>query len=144
MTDPTEKWQQAYGDMQAALLDSGALDQAALRALRGDTDADATQAWVLQQGTALLAVSGPQGKVYPAFQFTEAGDVRPELAPHVATLQDSGVTPWITWRWLTEPASLLSGEIPHEVMVTDPRRAATATERYAERRRSEDPQERSL
>jgi len=135
MTDPTEKWRQAYRDMQAALLDSGALDEAALRDRRGDADLDTTQAWVLQQGTALLAVDGPNGVVYPAFQFTAAGDVRVELAPHVATLQDARVEPWIAWRWLTEPESLLSGEIPQEVMVTDPRRAAIATERYAEQQR---------
>ena len=97
-----------------------------------------------QHGTALLAVVGPQGVVYPAFQFTDAGDVRAELVSHVATLHDAGATPWIVWRWLTEPVSLLSGEIPHEVMRTDPRRAAIATERYAEQRRSEDQQERPL
>jgi hypothetical protein len=46
---------------------------------------------VQQQGCRILVVDTPDGPRYPSFQFTPAGQVRPELAPHIAALQHAGV-----------------------------------------------------
>ncbi|MCW2838759.1 MAG: Uncharacterized protein JWR55_242 [Aeromicrobium sp.] len=130
MTDPTEKWRQAFRDQQARLLEVGVLDLEALRSRRRDPN---TAAWARTQGSAVLVLAHADGPVYPTFQFTDTGDLRPELAPHVAALQDAGLPTWTIWAWLTAPAALLSGDIPEQIMVTNPRRAGRAVQRYADR-----------
>lgn len=132
VTNPTEKWRQAFRDMQARLIESGALGLEALRSRRGDSKIAATEAWARSQGSAVLVVAHAGAFVYPAFQFTGAGDLRPELSPHLGILQEAGLSPWMAWAWLTEPATLLSGDIPEQIMVSNPRRAAIAVERYAD------------
>ncbi|KQX75902.1 hypothetical protein [Aeromicrobium sp. Root472D3] len=135
MTDPIEKWRQASRDMQARLLESGVLDLEALRSQRRDPNTAATADWARTQGSAVLVLADAGGPVYPTFQFTDTGDLRPELATHVAVLQDAGLSPWMTWAWLTEPVALLSGDIPEQIMVTNPRRVGRAVQRYADRYR---------
>ncbi|KQP83543.1 hypothetical protein ASF35_00665 [Aeromicrobium sp. Leaf291] len=136
MTDPTEKWHQAFRDFQARLLESGALDLEALRSRRDDSSIATTAAWARSQGSAVLVLVDAGGPVYPAFQFTDTGDLRPELSPHVALLRDAGLSPWMTWAWLTEPAALLSGHIPEQVLVSDPRGGGRAVQRRADRHRA--------
>ncbi|KAA1376400.1 hypothetical protein [Aeromicrobium fastidiosum] len=135
MTDPTEKWRQAFRDLQARLLESGVLDLETLRSQRRDPNTAATADWARTQGSAVLVLADAAGPVYPTFQFTDTGDLRPELAPHVAVLQDAGLSPWLVWAWLTEPVALLSGDVPEQIMVTNPRRAGRAVRRYADRYR---------
>jgi len=135
VTNPTEKWRQAFRDLQARLLESAVLDLEALRSQRRDPNTAATADWARAQGSAALVLADAGGPVYPTFQFTDTGDLRPELAPHVAVLQDAGLSPWKIWEWLTEPAALLSGDIPEQIMVTNPRRAGRAVQRYADRYR---------
>jgi hypothetical protein len=137
VTDPTEKWHQAFRDLRARQLESGLLDLEALRSRRDERTVVATATWVRTQGSAVLAVDHAGTRAYPAFQFTDAGDLRPELAPHVAFLQDSGLSPWLIWAWLTEPVALLSGDIPEQVMVSNPHRAAIAIERYVDGHRDD-------
>ena len=73
----------------------------------------------------------------PSFQLDEAGEVRTELLPVLEPLLVS-VDPWRVWIWLTTPAALLAGAVPHEA-ARDPdelpvvQRAAVA---LAERSRS--------
>jgi hypothetical protein len=135
MTDPTEKWRRTFRDLQARLLESGALDPEALRARRDDPNIALAAAWAQTQGSAVLVVDNAGVPSYPAFQFTDTGDLRPELAPHVAILQDAGLSPWMTWAWLTEPVASLSGDIPEQVLVSNPRRAGRAVQRQADRHR---------
>ena len=74
----------------------------------------------------------------PAFQLDDAGEVRDELFAVLEPLLAAGVEPWRTWIWLTTPAGLLGGAVPHEA-ARDPeelpivQRAAVA---LAERSRS--------
>jgi hypothetical protein len=49
----------------------------------------------------------------PAFQLDDAGEVREELLAVLEPLLAS-VDPWRTWIWLTTPAGLLGGAVPHE------------------------------
>ena len=136
MTDPTEKWRQAFRDLQARLLESGAMDLEALRSRRRDPNTAATADWARTQGSAVLVLAHADGPVYPSFQFTDTGELRPELAPHVAVLQDAGLSPWMTWAWLTGPAALLSRDIPEQVVASSPRRVERAVRRYADRYRA--------
>lgn len=71
--------------------------------------------------------------VVPAFQLTESGGPRPELATMLRTLVDSGVEGWALWTWLTSPTPLLSGGVPEEVAAVDRPRAERAAARFAAR-----------
>ena len=137
MTDPTEEWRHAFQDLQVRLLKSGALDLEALCARRDDPSTAAAEAWAEMQGSAILVLVYAGNLVYPAFQFTDTGDLRPELASHVTVLRDAGLSPWMTWAGLTAPAALLSGDVPEKLLVTDPRRAGRAVQRYADQHRVE-------
>ena len=131
MTDPTDTWQQNYLDLQTELLESGALGDESLRGLRADPNVGETLAWVARQELRIIVVDTARGHAYPSFQFTPSGELRPQLAPHVATLQGAGYSPWLTWAWLAGGATLLSGDTPVRVMVDNPVRAARAVQRYA-------------
>lgn len=133
MTDPTDTWRQNFQDLQAQLLGTGVFDDQVLSDLRGDGSPSDTAVWARQQGTRILAVDTGQGRAYPSFQFTPTGDVRPELASSLSVLQDAGLSAWITWAWMTEPTSLLSGAVPHEVLGSDTARGAVAVRRRVER-----------
>jgi hypothetical protein len=111
------------------------MDVDALRSRRRDPNTAAAAEWARTQRTAILVLAHADGPVYPTFQFTDTGDLRPELAPHVAALQDAGLSPWMTWAWLTEPVALLSGDIPEQVVASSPRRVERAVQRYADRYR---------
>ncbi len=137
MEDPIYKWRRAYAELQARLLASGALDLTSLSALRADSSVADTAAWVRRQGSRILAVDREESTFYPRFQFTEAGGLRAELAPHVATLQESGARSWRIWAWLVEPAALVSGEVPVDVLAENPARGIRAVERFAARARAE-------
>ncbi|MCX6398784.1 MAG: hypothetical protein NTX33_02490 [Propionibacteriales bacterium] len=63
---------------------------------------------------ALLVVPHDGGTLIPAFQLDEAGELRPELGPVLEPLLASTMDPWQVWAWLTQPAGLLGGAVPHE------------------------------
>jgi hypothetical protein len=67
----------------------------------------------------LLLVVTQSGAVVPGFQLTDAGDPRPDLEPVLRPLLAAGMDPWRAWAWLTQPAGLLGGLVP-EQLVTDP------------------------
>ncbi len=50
----------------------------------------------------------------PRFQLDDAGEVRPELLAVLEPLLAAGTDPWLVWSWLTTPAALLGGAVPHE------------------------------
>ena len=50
----------------------------------------------------------------PAFQLDDRGEVRDELLAVLEPLLAAGVDPWRAWIWLTTPAALLGGAVPHE------------------------------
>lgn len=102
-----------------------------------DASVNATRFWVHKQAQAhhLLTVSTGEHLLVPAFQLTPAGDVRPELLPVLEPLLASGTDPWDVWIWLTQPAGLLSGGVPEQV-VADAEEAplvAYAARKLAER-----------
>jgi hypothetical protein len=76
---------------------------------------------------ALLALPLPNRSiVVPAFQLTDAGEPRPELHPLLEQLLLARINGWAVWTWLTHPSSLLSGDVPERVAVTDPERGAAS------------------
>lgn len=83
----------------------------------------------------LLVVADGGRTLVPAFQLTDAGELRPELEPVLRTLLGAGADPWRVWGWLTQPAGLLGGEVP-ERAAADPASAGLvlhAAARLAER-----------
>lgn len=63
---------------------------------------------------ALLVVPHDGGVLVPAFQLGDDGQVRPELTAVLEPLLASTMDPWQVWTWLTQPAGLLGGLVPHE------------------------------
>ena len=125
--------------LRQELLDGGWLDYAGVAARRGVSENAARFALhkAAERRTVLL-VQHEGGTLVPAFQLDDAGEVRDELLAVLEPLLAAGVEPWRAWIWLTTPAGLLGGAVPHEA-ARDPeelpivQRAAVA---LAERSRS--------
>ncbi|HWJ65097.1 MAG TPA: hypothetical protein VNT31_00325 [Nocardioides sp.] len=102
--------------VRAALLASPWHGYASLAEVRGASE-NATRFAVHKaaERRALLVVQHDDGRtMVPAFQLTEAGDLRPELGAVLEPLLAAGMDPWQVWAWLTQPAGLLGGAVPHE------------------------------
>ena len=69
----------------------------------------------------------------PAFQLTEDGDLRDDLADVLRPLLEAELDGWAVWSWMTQPTSFLSGGVPEVVAASAPARAATAARRFAAR-----------
>ncbi|KRB76448.1 hypothetical protein ASE01_15915 [Nocardioides sp. Root190] len=124
--------------VRAALLASPSHDYAGLATLRGASE-NATRFAVHKaaERRALLVVQQDGATLVPAFQLDATGELRPELAAVLEPLLASGMDPWQVWTWLTQPAGLLGGGVPHEV-ARDPEELAIvqhAAVRLAERAR---------
>lgn len=106
-----------------------------LARLRG-TSVDAARFWVHKSASEhrLLVVAAGADTVVPAFQLTADGEPRADLAPVLEVLLSAGMEPWSAWIWLTQPASLLGGQVP-ERAVADP--AETDLVHHAARRLAE-------
>jgi len=101
--------------VHAALLDSPTYDYAALAALRGISENAAR--FAVHKGAerhTMLVVPYSDGVLVPAFQFDADGEQRGDLLAVLEPLLSSGMDPWQVWAWLTQPAALLSGAVPHE------------------------------
>lgn len=101
--------------VREALLASPCHDYESLARLRGAT-VDATRFLVhkAERSHLLLVVTREAEAVVPAFQLTADGEPRVELIPMLAPLLSTGTDPWDVWAWLTQPAALLGGLVPHE------------------------------
>ncbi|TNM38384.1 hypothetical protein FHP29_14055 [Nocardioides albidus] len=101
--------------VRTALLASPTHSYASLARLRGVSENAARFAvHKAAERHALLLVAYDGGVLVPAFQLTDDGELRPELAAILEPLLSSGMEPWQVWAWLTQPAGLLGGQIPHE------------------------------
>jgi hypothetical protein len=101
--------------VRAELLASPRHTYASLAALRGASE-NATRFAVhkaAERGGFLL-VPHEGGVLIPAFQLDEAGELRRELGAVLEPLLTAGIDPWQVWAWLTHPAGLLGGQVPHE------------------------------
>ena len=114
-----------------ALMRSGDFDVAALAEVRDESEHD-TRLWLAHQvaNRRLLVVLHAGEQRVPAFQLL-AGEPRAELAPLFEILLGAGVDGWTAWTWITGRSSLLSGEAPVHVALTDPARALRAARRFA-------------
>lgn len=86
-----------------------------LAELRG-TSVEATRFAVHKAGSThrLLVVADGARTLVPAFQLTDQGEVRPDLAPVLEPLLAARMDPWRAWIWLTQPAGLLGGLVPEQ------------------------------
>ncbi|NHC22868.1 hypothetical protein G6553_06740 [Nocardioides sp. IC4_145] len=125
-----------HARLRIELLATPTFDYAALAEVRG-TSVDATRFAVHKAASThrLLVVPVDERSLVPAFQLTDEGELRPDLAPVLEPLLAARMDPWRVWAWLTQPAALLGGLVP-ERAVTDPETAdlvLTAAVRLAER-----------
>ena len=116
-----------------ALLATPLYTHASLRELRGDAKESSTRTWLSRRKAEkkVFTVTHNGRTLIPAFQLDDRGEPRLELQPLLATLQGAGVHGWALWTWLTSPTSLLSGEVPEQLVRTTPKRALRAAERFA-------------
>ncbi|WP_210649278.1 hypothetical protein [Nocardioides sp. SYSU D00065] len=103
------------GRLRAALLDGGWLSYAEVGRLRGISENAARFAvHKAAQRRAILIVQNEGATLVPKFQLDAQGQVREELLAVLEPLLAAGVDPWRAWMWLTTPAALLGGAVPHE------------------------------
>ncbi|MCR1785526.1 hypothetical protein KVF89_23510 [Nocardioides carbamazepini] len=104
-------------EVRAGLLASPTHTYASLAEVRGVSENAARFAVhkAAERG-ALLVVPHDGGVLVPAFQLDEDGELRPELAAVLEPLLASTMDPWQVWTWLTQPAGLLGGLVPHEAV----------------------------
>jgi len=101
--------------VRAALLDGGWLDYAGVAGLRGvSVNAARFALHKAAERRTVLLVPHEGAVLVPAFQLDDAGEVRGELLPVIEPLLAAGIDPWRAWVWLTTPAGLLGGAVPHE------------------------------
>lgn len=101
---------------RAALLDGGWLDYAAVGRLRGISENAARFAvHKAADRRSILLVQHDGATLVPDFQLDGVGQVRGELLVVLEPLLAAGIDPWRAWVWLTHPAALLGGGVPHEV-----------------------------
>lgn len=126
--------------VRAGLLASAWHTYASLAELRGRSE-NATRFAVhkaAERGGLLVVVHDDGRTMVPAFQLDEAGDLRPELGAVLEPLLAARMDPWQVWAWLTQPAALLGGQVPHEA-ARDPEEVPLvqhAAVRLAERARA--------
>ncbi|MBM7517638.1 hypothetical protein [Nocardioides nitrophenolicus] len=102
-------------EVRAGLLASPTHDYAGLARLRGVSENAARFAvHKAAERHALLVVPHDAGVLVPAFQLDARGELRPELGAVLEPLLAARMDPWRVWAWLTQPAGLLGGRIPHE------------------------------
>jgi hypothetical protein len=100
--------------LRQELLDGGWLDYAGVAELRGvSVNAARFAVHKAAERRTLLLVQHEGAILVPRFQLDAAGEVRSELLVVLETLLAS-VDPWRAWIWLTTPAGLLGGAVPHE------------------------------
>ena len=102
-------------EVRQSLLDGGWLDYAGVARRRGVSENAARFALhKAAERRGVLLVQHEGGTLVPAFQLDDAGEVREELLAVIEPLLAAGVDPWRAWIWLTTPAALLGGAVPHE------------------------------
>ena len=100
---------------RADLLADGWLDYAAVGRLRGVSENAARFALhKAAERRAVLLVPYDGATLVPSFQLDAHGQVRDELLSVLEPLLAAGIDPWRAWIWLTTPAALLGGAVPHE------------------------------
>ena len=109
--------------LRAALLETAWFSYESLAQVRG-ASVDATRYAVHKAAqTHRLVVVPVEGRVVvPAFQLTDAGEVRADVVPLLEPLLAAGMDPWRAWAWLTQPAALTFGRAPADA-VADPEAA---------------------
>ncbi|QDP95667.1 hypothetical protein FOE78_06885 [Microlunatus elymi] len=105
--------------------------------LLGHAQQATTRTWVSRKRSArlLFTVKIDNQLIIPAFQLTDEGEPRQDLAGLVGPLLEAGVDGWALWTWLASSSPLLSGAVPIELVETEPQRAYRAAERFAARHR---------
>ena len=100
--------------VRAELLDGGWVDYAGVARLRGvSLNAARFAVHKAAERRTLLLVQHEGAVLVPTFQLDASGEVREELLTVLEPLL-AAVDPWRAWIWLTTPAGLLGGAVPHE------------------------------
>ncbi|KRE97331.1 hypothetical protein ASG76_00955 [Nocardioides sp. Soil774] len=100
--------------VRAELLDGGWTDYAGVAGLRGvSLNAARFAVHKAAERRTLLLVQHEGAILVPTFQLDGSGEVREELLTVLEPLL-AAVDPWRAWIWLTTPAGLLGGAVPHE------------------------------
>lgn len=125
---------QRLASLRDALLSTPVYTYKSLAEIRGERESS-TRTWVSRKRNDHCVFSVPHDgrALIPAFQFTELGSLRDELADVLRPMLDAGVDGWTLWHWMTSPTSLLSGEIPEKTARTAPERVVLAAQRFAMR-----------
>lgn len=93
----------------------------------------AVRTWIsrLRQQGKIFSVDYAGRVLIPAVLLAGSDSIDEQVHSLVAPLQEAQLDEWSIWAWLVSPTGLLSGEIPVEVLKSNPSRARRAAERRA-------------
>lgn len=114
------------------LIDRGALTIDQLAEGRGQATGTASK-WLRRCANAgeVFTVKVDGRVLLPLSLLDPAFDPIPAWRDVLTHLRGAGLDGWALWAWIDAPHSLLSGEIPSDLIISDPDRVVLAAERYA-------------
>jgi hypothetical protein len=118
--------------LRAALLAGGAWTTAALAEAHDMTPNNARQ-WIHRHRKAgrIFTVTHEGEALVPAFLMDERLEPRPAAQAPIRALRAAGEDGWGMWAWFVSPSGWLGGQVPADLLDTDPGGVAQAAERRA-------------
>ncbi len=118
-------------EFRRGLVDRGALTIDQLAERRGESQLETLgrlEEWTAASRIVVVDQAGHQ--LIPASLLDRDHEPDAFWEPIIEALRDRSVEPWGIWAWIDAPSSFLSGEIPAEVVGTDPDRVRLALDHY--------------
>ena len=130
--DATVRQARRLATLRRSLLAQGALPTTAIAEGRGMKPSTA-RTWLSRQRKAhrLFTVNLDGETVVPAFLLDDAFEPRDAARPAIEALRSAGEDGWALWAWFATPSAWLGGQIPADVLATDPGKVAESARRRA-------------
>jgi hypothetical protein len=121
-----------FSQLRTALLGGGAYTTAALARAKDMTANNARQ-WVSRHRRAdrLFTVAQEGETLVPAFLLDDQLEPRHEAQPVISALRSVGEDGWALWTWFATPSAWLGGQVPADLVATEPERVTAAARQRA-------------
>lgn len=131
--DSQRQVQRSVALRERLLTEHGAYTYAQLAELR-EIESSSVRTWIsrLRQQDRIFTVDHAGRTFVPAILLSEPDTLDESVGALITPLLSAGMDEWAIWAWLVSPTGLLSGEVPADMVKTNPSRALKAAVRRAE------------